>query len=142
MLWKNFILAAVLFFGWFIVDSASSILLSSPMEGIYYPAASGTLKSLPGDWTNKPWFGAPMYLAIFASMWIFLVRKEGRHKGLRLAALATAFTMAPFWIVSSISADMSGLEINSYWLASMIYSNISFAIFGLLGKGNSEDLYF
>ena len=142
MLWGNFKIAAILFFGWFMLDSASSILLSSPMEGIYYPAASGTIKSNPGDWSYKPWFGAPMYLAIFSAIWVFLVRKEGLYKGLRIASIITAFTMAPFWIVSSISADMYQLDINNYWLATMIYSNISFFVFGFIGKGNIEDLNF
>ena len=83
-----------------------------------------------------------MYLAIFLAIWIFLIKKEGQHKGLRLAAIITAFAMARFWIVSSISADMYGLDINSYWLATMIYSNISFLIFGFIGKGNIQDLNF
>lgn len=142
MLWSNFKIAAVLFFGWFILDSASSIFLGSPIEGIYYPAASGIIKSNPGDWSNKSWFGAPLYLSIFSAIWIFFVRKEGKYKGLRLAAIVTAFTMAPFWIVSSISADMYALDINSYWIATMIYSNISFFIFGFVGRGNIEDLDF
>lgn len=142
MLWNNFRLASFLFFGWFALDSVFSIILASPMEGIYYPAASGTLKSIPADWTSKPWFGAPMYLAIFASIWLFLVRKEGLYKGLRIAAMVTAFTMAPFWIVSSVTSDMYELDINGYWLASMIYSNITFLVFGFIGKGNIEDLYF
>lgn len=142
MLWTNFKIAAALFFGWFLIDSTSSIVLGHPMEGIFYPAASGTLKSLPADWTNKPWFGAPMYLLVFSSIWLFLVRKEGSDKGLRLAAIITAFSMAPFWIVSSVSADMYGLDINPYWLASMIYANISFLIFGFIGKGSIKDLNF
>lgn len=142
MLWSNFKIAAVLFFSWFIVDSASSIFLGSPLEGIYYPAASGTLKSMPGDWTNKAWFGAPLYFVIFSSIWIFFIRREGKYKGMRLAALVTSFIMAPFWIVSIISADVYGLEISTYWLLTMIYSNVSFLIFGFIGKGNIEDLYF
>jgi hypothetical protein len=142
MLGGNFKLAAVLFFGWFILDSASSIIFSSPFEGIYYPAASGAIKSIPGDWTHKPWFGAPLYLCLFASIWIFFVRVEGMHKGLRLAAIVTAFVMAPFWIVSSISADMYQLDVNGYWLASMIYANVSFFTFGLLGHGKAGDLDF
>lgn len=142
MIWINFKFAALLFFSWFVIDSASSVLFNNPMEGIYYPAASGTLKSIPGDWTNKPWFGAPMYLAIFAVIWIFFVRVEGVIKGLRLAAIVTAFTMAPFWIVSTISADMYQLKINGYWLATMVYSNISFFIFGFIGRGYIEDLNF
>ncbi len=142
MIWTNFKIAAILFFGWFVLDSLSSVFLGSPMEGIYYPAASGRLKSIPLDWSNKPWFGAPMYLVIFAAIWIFFVRKEGVVKGLRLASIVTAFTMAPFWIVSSVSADMYQLDINGYWLATMIYSNISFFIFGFLGKGTLDDLHF
>jgi hypothetical protein len=142
MIWTNFTIASVLFFGWFALDIVYSVFLGGPMEGIYYPAASGTLKSNPGDWTHKPWFGAPMYLAIFTAIWIFFVRKEGIVKGLRLAAIVTAFTMAPFWIVSSISTDMYQLDINGYWLATMVYSNISFFVFGFIGQGNLEDLNF
>jgi hypothetical protein len=142
MPWNNFKIAAVLFFGWLMLDSVSSIFLSSPMDGIYYPAASGTIKSHSGDWSNKPWFGAPLYLVIFSCIWFFFVKKEGVYKGLRLAAIVTSFTMAPFWIVSVISADMYELTINSYWLITMIYSNISFLIFGFIGRGNIEDLHF
>ena len=83
-----------------------------------------------------------MYLLIFSSIWIFLVRKEGLFNGLRIAAIVTAFVMAPFWIVSSVSSDMYELDVNSYWLASMVYSNISFFIFGFIGRGGIEDLYF
>ena len=140
MIWTNFKIASVLFFGWFVLDSTFSLLLSGPLEGIYYPLASGKLKSIPADWTNKPWFGAPMYLAIFVSIWVFFVRKEGVIKGLRLAAIVTAFTIAPFWIVSFVSADIYQLDINGFWLATMIYSNISFLIFGFIGKGDLEDL--
>ena len=139
-MWTNFKIASILFFSWFALDTASSVFLNSPMDGIYYPAASGKLKSIPADWTNKPWFGAPMYLTIFASIWVFFVRKEGVIKGLRLAAIVTAFTMAPFWIVSFISADIYQLDINGFWLATMVYSNISFLIFGFIGKGDLEDL--
>lgn len=142
MLLTNFKIAAVLFFGWFVLDSMSSIILGSPMEGIYYPAASGTIKGSSGDWTNKPWFAAPMYLAIFSAIWIFFVKKEGPYKGLRLASIVTAFAMAPFWIVSAISADIYNMDINGYWLATMIYSNISFFIFGFIGKGRLEDMNF
>lgn len=140
MIWTNFKIASILFFGWFAVDTASSVFLGSPMDGIYYPAASGKLKSIPGDWTNKPWFGAPMYIGLFGTIWVFFVRKEGVIKGLRLAAIVTAFTMAPFWIVSLVSADLYKLDINGLWLITMIYSNISFLIFGFLGKGDLEDL--
>ena len=70
------------------------------------------------------------------------VRKEGIVKGLRLASIVTAFTMAPFWIVSSVSADIYQLDINGYWLATMIYSNISFFVFGFFGKGTLDDLNF
>lgn len=142
MIWTNFKIAAVLFFGWFLLDSVFSVFLSSPLEGIYYPAASGRLKSIPADWTNKPWFGAPMYLTLFTSIWIFFVKKEGVIKGLRLSAIVTAFTMAPFWIVSSVTADMYQLDINIYWLVTMIYANISFFVFGFIGRGNLEDLNF
>ena len=141
MLWTNLKIAAVLFFGWFVADSIASIL-GSPLEGIYYPMASGTLKSVPGDWTNKPWFGAPLYLTVFSSIWLFLIRNEGVYKGSRVTALFTSFSMAPFWIVSAISADMYDLDINGFWLATMIYSNVSFVVFGFLGRGNPEDIYF
>ena len=112
------------------------------MEGIFYPAASGTIKSTPGDLSQKPWFGAPLYLAIFSIIWVFLLRKEGLMQGLRLAAIITAFVMAPFWIVSAISADLYKLDVNGYWLASMIYANVSFLVFGFVGRGRAEDLYF
>jgi len=142
MIWTNFKIASVLFFGWFVIDSAFSLMLSSPLEGIYYPVASGRLKSIPGDWTNKPWFGAPMYLTIFVTIWVFFIRKEGVVKGLRLAAIITAFTMAPFWIVSLVSVNIYQLEVNRIWLVSMIYSNFSFLVFGFIGRGNLEDLAF
>ncbi len=63
-------------------------------------------------------------------------------QGLRLAAIITAFVMAPFWIVSAISADLYKLDVNGYWLASMIYANVSFLVFGFVGRGRAEDLYF
>jgi hypothetical protein len=141
VLWTNFKIAAFLFFGWFVLDSVYSVLLGSPLEGIYYPAASGRLKNVPYNWANKPWFAAPMYLAVFASLWIILLKKGGL-KGLRIAAIITAFTMLPFWVVSAVSADMYELTINKLWLFTMIYSNLSFFIFGTVGKGRSEDLSF
>lgn len=141
MIWKNLRFAALLFFSWLLLDCILSISYS-PMPGIYYPAASGTLKSLPPDWTNKPWYGAPIYLMAFSCIWLLFVRKAGFDKGLRVAALVTAFAMAPFWIVSAISADMYELEVNHYWLASMIYANASFFIFGFIGRGDIEDLNF
>ena len=53
MLCNNLIFATTLFFGWLLFDSVGS-LLGSPLEGVYYPLASGWLKSVPADWTNKP----------------------------------------------------------------------------------------
>jgi hypothetical protein len=138
---RNLYIAAVLFFGWFAVDSIMS-LFGNPLEGLYYPMASGRLKQLPHDWTQKPWFGAPLYLAIFATIWILFIRREGPRKGARLAALTTGFIMAPFWIVSLVSADMYGLEINSWWAWSMAYANASFLFYGFVGSGRSEDLRF
>ena len=41
-------LALILFFGWFAADAVMS-LLAQPLEGIYYPMASGGLKSMPND---------------------------------------------------------------------------------------------
>lgn len=141
MLSINLKLALLVFFGWFGLDALASIS-GSPMEGIYYPMASGRLKTVGGDWTLKPWYGAPMYFLIFASLWLFVIRKEGAATGARIASLFTAFSMPTFWIVSSVSADMYDLEINGYWLASMIYCNLSFFVFGFIGTGKSQDLYF
>jgi hypothetical protein len=115
-------LALILFFGWFAADTLMS-LLAQPLEGIYYPMASGRLKSVPHDWTQKPWFGAPLYLA-------------------RLAALTTAFLMAPFWIVSVISADLHGLDVNGWWAASMAYANISFLLYSFIGDGDPGQINF
>ena len=64
MLWNNLIFATTLFFGWLLFDSVGS-LLGSPLEGVYYPLASGWLKSVPADWTNKPKLAAPLYLLLF-----------------------------------------------------------------------------
>lgn len=143
MLWNNFRLAVVLFFGWFLVDSLASIFFT-PIEGIYYPMASGTDRNIMRfvDWSNKPPLSAPLILLAFSSIWIFFIRKAGLYNGLRVSALLTTFAMLPFWVVSSVTADMYNFEVNGYWLASMIYSNISFFIFGLIGKGDLEDLYF
>lgn len=54
-------------------------------------------------------------------------------KGARLAALFSAFLIAPFWIVSAVTMDMYDLRINTYWLASLIYTNISFFLFSFFG---------
>jgi hypothetical protein len=59
-----------------------------------------------------------------------------------ITAIVTASAMAPFWIVSSLSADMYQLDTNNYWLMTMIYSNFSFFAFGFSGKGNIEDINF
>jgi len=142
MLWNNFKIAAALFFSWFIVDSVSSIFLRSPLDGIYYPLTSGRLRHIPRDWTDKTCFEAPLYLFLFSIIWLFFIRKEGTYKGMRLAAIFTSFILAPFWIVSSVSASMYGLDINIYWLLTMIYSNISFLVFGFIGNGNIDDLNF
>ena len=139
MLWKNLKLAATIFFGWLLFDSFSS-LLGSPLEGVYYPLASGWLKSAPADWTNKPWFAAPLYLLLFSGIWVFFVWKEGYPRGARLAALISAFLVAPFWIVSAVTTDMYDLWINPYWLASMIYTNISFFLFAFFGGKRRLDL--
>ena len=132
MLWKNLKFATIVFFGWLLIDSMSS-LLGSPLEGVYYPLASGWLKSVPTDWTNKPWFAAPLYLLLFSGIWVFFIWKEGASRGARLAALFSAFLVAPFWIVSAVTVDMYDLRINPYWLASMIYTNISFFLFAFFG---------
>ncbi len=134
-------LALILFFGWFAADTLMS-LLAQPLEGIYDPMASGRLKSVPHDWTQKPWFGAPLYLALFAAIWLFFVRREGPRKGVRLAALTTAFLMAPFWIVSVISADLHGLDVNGWWAASMAYANISFLLYSFIGDGDPGQINF
>jgi len=139
MFWKNLQFATTIFFGWLLIDSVSSIV-GSPLEGVYYPLASGWLKSVPADWTNKPWFSAPLYLFLFSSIWTFFMWKDGVRQGARLAAFVSAFVLAPFWIVSAVSADMYDLRINSYWLASLIYANISFFLFALLGNRARMDL--
>jgi hypothetical protein len=141
MLRLNFKLALVLFFGWLLADSVYSIL-GNPLSGIYYPLASGRLKSVAVDWSTKPWFSAPIYLAAFACIWIVLTKIMRITNGLRAASLVTAFVMAPFWIVSSVTMDVYNLELNGYWLASMIYSNISFLLYAFLGDGKPEDLVF
>ncbi len=141
MMWKGFLLATLLFFGWFAVDTVCS-LLGSPLQGIWYPMASGTLKHVPPDWTMKPVLAAPLYLAVFGGFWALVIGRAGLRQGLRVAALFTAFAMAPFWIVSCVSVDMYGLEISGWWLASMIYCNVVFLLFGFVGRGRAEDLYF
>lgn len=135
------LIALAVFFGWFIVDTLAS-LAGRPLEGVFYPMASGWLKSMPNDWTQKAWFGAPLYLAVFGAVWFFFVRREGMRKGLRLAALTTAFTMVPFWVVSAVSAEMYGLELNGWWLGSMACANLVFLLYGFIGDGNTRDLYF
>lgn len=141
MLRLNFILALVLFFGWLAADSVYSIL-GHPLEGIYYPLASGRLKTVFVDWTDKAWYSAPIYLAAFACLWFVITQRMQTSKGLRAASLVTTFVMAPFWIVSSVTMDMYSLELNRYWLASMIYSNISFLLHAFFGYGSREDLAF
>ncbi len=134
-------LALLLLFGWFAADTLVS-LLGRPLEGVYYPMASGRLKSMPNDWTQKAWFGAPMYLVIFAAIWLFFLRKEGPRKGLRLASLTSAFLMAPFWIVSLISADMLGLDLNGWWVASMVFANCVFLLYAFIGDGDPWQINF
>ena len=141
MLRLNFRLALILFFGWLLADSIYS-LLGHPLSGIYYPLASGRLKSVATDWTTKPWYSAPVYLAAFASIWIVITRMMSVSHGLRAASLITSFVMAPFWIVSSVTMDMYDLELNGFWLASMIYSNVSFLLYAFLGDGRRKDLAF
>lgn len=134
-------LALIIFFGWFALDTLAS-LAGRPLEGIFYPMASGRLKSIPNDWTQKAWFGAPLYLALFGAVWFFFVHREGARKGLRLAALTTAFTMVPFWVVSAVSADSYGLEVNGWWVGTMAAANLVFLLYGFVGDGRTEDLYF
>jgi hypothetical protein len=124
------------------VDGASSLLLKSPLEGVYYPLASGQLKHIPHDWTDKPSYAALLYLAVFGGLWAVLVRKAGLYTGLRVAALISAFVVVSFWVVSWVSADMYDLPLNRWWLVSMIYTNIFFFLFGFFGRGRAEDLYF
>jgi uncharacterized membrane protein (UPF0136 family) len=135
------LIALILFFGWFAVDALAS-LFGQPLEGVHYPMASGRLKSMPHDWTAKAAFWAPLYLVIFAAIWFFFVRREGPRKGLRLASLATAFVMVPFWVVSLVSADLHGLEVNGWWAASMAYANITFGLYGFIGDGDPAQLNF
>lgn len=142
MLWKNFLFAAALFFGWLVLDSVSSLFLNSPLEGMYYPLASGRLKHMHHDWTDKWRYAAPLYLAVFGGAWFLFLRKAGLYAGARLAALVTAFVMLPFWFVSWVTMDMYELELNGWWLASMIYANVSFLLFGFFGMGRLRDLRF
>jgi hypothetical protein len=137
MLRVNFRLALLLLFGWLLVDSIYSIL-GNPLAGIYYPLASGRLKSIPLDWSAKPWFSAPLYLAVFTCLWLAFARRTAPSGGLRAASLVTAFIMAPFWIVSAVTADMYGLGLNGYWLASMIYANLSFFLHAFAGGGTQD----
>ena len=128
-------IALILFFGWLAVDAAAS-LLGHPLEGVHYPMASGRLKSMPHDWTAKSAFWAPFFLAVFAAIWLFFMRREGPRKGVRLAALTTGFVMPPFWIVSLISADLHGLDVNGWWAVSLAYANITFLLYGFIGDGD------
>ena len=137
----NFKLALLLLFGWLIADSLYSIL-GQPLSGIYYPLASGRLKSVAVDWSAKSWFSAPVYLAAFASVWIVFTKVMQINNGRRAASLVTGFVMAPFWIVSSVTTDMYDLELNGYWLASMIYANLSFLLYAFIGEGRQKDLAF
>lgn len=152
MIWKNLQIAVFVFFAWLIADAASS-LLSAPLDGVYYPLESGRIKrsifgfrlgiaTEAGDWTDKRQFAALFFLLMFGAVWWLFVRREGAYKGTRIAALISAFLMAPFWIVTSVSADLYDLSINGYWLASMVYCNVSFFLYGFIGRGNTEDLYF
>ena len=141
MLRLNFRLAFVLFFGWLLIDSIFS-LVGHPLSGIYYPLASGILKSVPVDWTAKTWYAAPIYLTAFATLWVLLARMMRVARGSRASALITALVMAPFWIVSAVTMDMYDLELNRFWLASMIYANLSFLLYAFLGEGRPEDLGF
>jgi hypothetical protein len=141
MLRWNLYAGLVLLFGWLGVDAIVS-LLGNPLEGVYYPLASGRLKSMPHDWTQKSAFGAPLYFAVFAATWFFFVRREGPRRGSRLASLVTTFVLAPFWIVSVLSADLYGLDVNAWWAASMAYANISFLLYGFVGDGDPGALRF
>jgi hypothetical protein len=133
MLRKNLTLALLLFFGWLVLDSICS-LMGKPLGGIYYPLASGRLKSVPVDWSVKTEFAAPLYFLLFASLWGFFVRFAGVVNGSRPAALISAFLTLPFWIVPTLAADLYDLEINKYWLVSMFYVNISFFLHGCVSK--------
>ncbi len=140
MLRKNVIFAAVLFFGWLLADSIASLVFGSPLPGVHYPLASGTLKYAPYDWTDRSLTEAPLFLAAFGALWWFLLRRGSG--GLRAASLISAFLVAPFWIVSAITADLYRLDLNGWWLASMLYANLSFLVYGFLGSGRAGDLRF
>lgn len=71
---------------------------------------------------------------------MFSLRKEGLPGGARLASFVSAFLVAPFWIVSAESADMYELDLNPYWLTSMIYANVSFLLSALFGGKPRLDL--
>lgn len=142
MISKNFLVAAVTFFAWLFADSASSLLLDRPLPGIYYPMESGTLKSVGRDWSKRSRWGAPIVLAAFAGMWALLINRTGIGTGLRLAALISAFVMVPFWVVTLASADLYDLSLNGYWVASMVYANVSFLLYGFVGRGRAKNLSF
>ena len=150
MLWRNLQIALFVFFAWLLADAAWS-LFSSPLDGVYYPIESGRLKgglsgfrfySGSGVWTDKHQYSVLFALAMFGSIWWFFMRREGAYKGARIAALISAFLVAPLWVVTAVSADMYELDVNGYWLASMIYCNVSFFLYGFFGRGTTEDLYF
>ncbi len=141
MIWNNFLVASMVFFGWLLLDAIGS-LMGAPLEGVYYPGASGWLRGVPRDWTQKPAFLAPLYLGVFALLWYGLMQKAGARQGLRVAALITSFVLVPFWVVSLVTADAYDLTLSSWWVRSMAYANLSFFLYGFLGSGKSEDLYF
>lgn len=144
MMWKNLLIAAALFFGWLVVDSIASIA-GQPLEGVHYPMQSRRMLSNVYDehnWTEKTRYIAPFFLAVFAVLWWYLMRRAGRFDGTRVAAIITAFVMVSFWVVPAVSADMYELELNGYWLASMMYCNAVFFLYGFIGRGTIEDMYF
>jgi hypothetical protein len=117
-----FYFATVLFFGWLIIDSASSILLSRSLEGVYL-TVGGKL--------------VPFNLIVFVVIWFISYLIEG---GFRAAAFISSLLLPPFWVVPLVTADMHDLKLNYFWLVSMIFSNVIFLIFAFFGKGTKKDL--
>lgn len=144
MLYRNLIVALLLFFGWLGADAIVS-LLGNPLDGVHYPMQSPRMRAVvysETSWIDKTSFTALFFLVMFGLLWWFFIRQAGMLKGARVASIITAFTMLSFWFVPAVSADLHDLELNGWWLASMIYCNIAFFLYGFLGRGSIDDMHF
>jgi hypothetical protein len=135
-------LAAALFFSLFIIDSVSSIFLSRPLEGVYYPVSGKLPLYVERDWTNRSSSPAPFHLAFFAFIWFMCCLIQKPEGGLRTAAFISSVLIPMYWVVPLMGAELYGLKLNYLWLASMIFSNVIFLIFAFIGKGTINDLFF